>query len=72
VDVGAIEFIHRRLFETRDAGAGILLISSELEEVLRLADRVLVFYAGKIVAEFSRAAATESNVGFAMTGSRHA
>ncbi len=72
VDVGAIEFIHRKLFEARDAGAGILLISSELEEVLRLSDRVLVMFAGKIVAEFSRATANESNVGLAMMGGKRA
>src|SRR4030095_13780778 len=44
VDIGAIEFIHRKLVELRDLGAAILLVSAELEEVLSLSDRVLVMY----------------------------
>src|SRR5439155_24095602 len=54
VDVGAIEFIHQRIVAARDEGAGVLLISSELEEILGLSDRVLVMYEGGIVAEFRR------------------
>ncbi|WP_425498847.1 ABC transporter ATP-binding protein [Natronoglycomyces albus] len=50
VDVGAIEFIHKRIIEERDAGAGVLLISSELDEILSLSDRVAVMYKGKVVA----------------------
>ncbi|MFD0556313.1 ABC transporter ATP-binding protein [Stackebrandtia endophytica] len=53
VDVGAMEFIHSRIVAERDAGAGVLVISSELDEVLSLSDRVAVMYDGKIVAEVS-------------------
>jgi simple sugar transport system ATP-binding protein len=51
VDIGAIEFIHRQLIATRDAGCAILLISVELEEVMSLADRIIVMFAGRIVGE---------------------
>ena len=50
IDIGNIEFIHRRLIEYRDAGMAILLVSAELDEVLGLADRVAVIYGGRIVA----------------------
>ncbi|WP_211207425.1 ABC transporter ATP-binding protein [Stackebrandtia nassauensis] len=53
VDVGAMEFIHKRIVDERDAGAGVLLISSELDEVLSLADRVAVIHNGHIIAEVS-------------------
>jgi general nucleoside transport system ATP-binding protein len=67
LDVGAIEFVHRRLIEERDEGRAILLISLELEEVLSLADRILVMYEGEIVGEFPPTA-TEEELGIAMTG----
>ncbi len=51
VDIGAIEFIHRRIVETRDAGKAVLLVSVELDEIRSLSDRVLVMFAGKIVGE---------------------
>ena len=50
VDIGATEFIHRKLIELRDAGAAVLLVSAELDEVLSLSDRVMVIYEGSIVA----------------------
>ena len=53
LDVGAIEFVHRRLLAERDAGRAVLLISLELDEILALADRILVMFEGGIVAEFS-------------------
>jgi simple sugar transport system ATP-binding protein len=68
VDVGAIEFIHRRIVAARDGGAGVLLISSELDEVLALSDRILVMYEGRVVAEFPRGAATERELGMRMGG----
>jgi len=68
VDVGAIEFLHRRLVRARDEGAGVLLISSELEEVLTLSDRILVMYGGRIVAEFKRGQVTERELGLKMGG----
>ena len=67
VDVGAIEYLHRRLVEERDRGRAILLVSLELEEVLSLADRVLVMFEGRIVAEH-RAGASEAEVGLEMLG----
>jgi general nucleoside transport system ATP-binding protein len=67
LDVGAIEFVHRRLIEERDEGRGILLVSLELDEVLSLADRILVLYEGEIVGEFPPTA-TEEELGLAMTG----
>jgi general nucleoside transport system ATP-binding protein len=69
LDVGAIEFVHRRLVEQRDAGRAVFLVSLELEEVLSLSDRILVIYEGRIVGEFPPSA-TEEELGFAMTGGR--
>jgi general nucleoside transport system ATP-binding protein len=67
IDVGAIEFIHRRLVSERDEGKAILLVSFELEEILSLSDRVLVMYEGEIVGEYSPDA-TPEELGIAMTG----
>jgi general nucleoside transport system ATP-binding protein len=67
LDVGAIEFVHKRLISERDAGRGILLVSLEFEEVRALADRILVIYEGEIVGEFPPDV-SEEELGFAMTG----
>jgi simple sugar transport system ATP-binding protein len=67
LDVGAIEFVHRRLVEERDAGRAILLASLELEEIRSLSDRVLVMYEGRIVAEMPPGS-SEEDFGVAMTG----
>ena len=67
LDVGAIEFVHRRLVEERDEGRAILLVSLELEEILSLSDRILVMYEGELVGEFPPSA-TEEELGVAMTG----
>src|SRR5207245_3495413 len=67
VDIGAIEFIHRRLIEQRDAGKAILLISAELEEIRSLSDRIAVMYEGKIV-DIVSPDATEEQLGIMMTG----
>jgi ABC-type uncharacterized transport system ATPase subunit len=69
LDVGAIEFVHKRLLEQREAGRGVLLVSLELEEIRSLADRVLVIYEGRIVAELSPDASDEE-LGVAMLGGR--
>ncbi len=67
VDIGAIEFIHRRLIQMRDEGKGILLVSVELDEIRALADRILVMFDGRIVGE--RAAGTgEGELGLLMAG----
>jgi general nucleoside transport system ATP-binding protein len=68
VDVGAIEFIHQRIVRARDEGAGVLLVSSELDEILTLSDRILVMYEGRIVAEFARNQVTEQELGLRMGG----
>jgi general nucleoside transport system ATP-binding protein len=67
LDVGAIEFVHRRLVEERDEGRAVLLVSLELEEILSLSDRILVIYEGEIVGEFAPGV-TEDELGIAMTG----
>jgi ABC-type uncharacterized transport system ATPase subunit len=69
LDVGAIEFVHRRLVEERDEGRAILLVSFELDEVLSLSDRILVIYEGQIVAEYSPDV-SEEEIGFAMVGGK--
>jgi len=67
VDVGAIEFIHRRIIEQRDAGKAVLLVSAELEEIRSLSDRIAVMYEGKIV-DIVSPDATEEQLGILMTG----
>jgi simple sugar transport system ATP-binding protein len=67
VDIGAIEFIHRRLVAERDAGAGILLVSAELDEIRSLSDRIAVMYEGQLVS-FEPADASEERLGLLMTG----
>jgi ABC-type uncharacterized transport system ATPase subunit len=69
LDVGAIEFVHRRLVEQRDAGKAVLLVSLELEEVLSLSDRILAIYEGQIVGEFPPDV-SEEEIGFAMIGGK--
>jgi general nucleoside transport system ATP-binding protein len=67
LDVGAIEFVHRRLVQERDEGRAILLVSFELDEILSLSDRILVVYEGQIVGEYSPDV-SEQELGVAMTG----
>jgi general nucleoside transport system ATP-binding protein len=69
LDVGAIEYVHRRLVAERDAGRAILLVSLELDEVLSLADRIIVMYEGRIVGEHA-AGAGEEEIGLEMLGGR--
>ncbi|MEE8270655.1 MAG: ABC transporter ATP-binding protein [Alphaproteobacteria bacterium] len=68
VDIGAIEFIHRRLIAMRDAGKAVLLVSVELEEIMSLSDRILVMFDGFIVGEVAQADATEQTLGLMMAG----
>jgi general nucleoside transport system ATP-binding protein len=70
VDIGAIEFIHRELVKSRDAGCAVLVVSVELEEILALADRILVMFAGRIVGEVAPADATERQLGLMMAGAQ--
>jgi ABC-type uncharacterized transport system ATPase subunit len=69
IDVGSIEYIHARIVEERDNGAAVLIVSSELDEILALADRILVIYRGRIVAEVPGEEATASQLGLYMAGS---
>jgi simple sugar transport system ATP-binding protein len=68
VDIGAIEFIHRRLIALRDAGVAILLVSVELEEVMALSDRILAMCGGRITGERMADAADERDLGLLMAG----
>ena len=70
VDIGAIEFIHRKLIALRDAGSAILLVSAELEEVTALADRLLVIYHGKFVGEVDPKTTSNEEIGLLMTGGK--
>ena len=71
VDIGAIEFIHRKIIAMRDAGCAVLLVSAELEEVTALADRLLVLHNGRIAGEVDPSVATAEEIGLLMTGARH-
>jgi simple sugar transport system ATP-binding protein len=68
VDIGAIEFIHRRLVALRDAGVGILLVSVELDEIMNLSDRILVMCGGHITGERRADATDEADLGLLMAG----
>src|SRR3954451_11560793 len=69
LDVGAIEYLHRRLVEERDEGRAILLVSLELDEVISLSDRILVMYEGRVVGEHTPDV-TEEEIGLEMLGGR--
>ena len=68
LDVGAIEFIHKRLIEQRDQGKAVLLISFELDEVMNVSDRIAVIYDGKIVDTVNPTETTEQELGLLMAG----
>ena len=70
VDIGAIEFIHRKLIALRDSGTAVLLVSAELEEVTALADRLLVISKGKIVGEVNPKVTSNEEIGLMMTGGK--
>ncbi|MBI5567269.1 MAG: ATP-binding cassette domain-containing protein, partial [Chloroflexi bacterium] len=68
LDVGSIEFIHKRIIEQRDAGVAVLLVSAELDEIMALSDRIAVMYRGKVVATVDAKAATREQLGLLMAG----
>lgn len=68
VDIGAMEYIHNHLVTKRNNGEAVLLISSELSEILKLSDRIYVIYDGKIVGEFTRSNVSEQKLGILMMG----
>ena len=70
LDVGAIEYIHSQLVRQRDQGKAVLLVSLELDEVMNLSDRILVFYEGEIVGEFDPQAVTVEELGLYMAGAK--
>lgn len=70
VDIGATEYIHERLFEERDKGTAILLISEDLDEIRALSDRIVVMYEGEIIGVVNRGAVTVEQLGAMMAGSR--
>jgi simple sugar transport system ATP-binding protein len=72
VDIGAIEFIHRKLVALRDAGCAVLLVSAELEEVTALSDRLLIIHEGRIAGEVDPKVATTEEIGLLMTGGQTA
>ena len=72
VDIGAIEFIRRELVASRDAGCAVLVVSVELEEILSLADRILVMFGGRIVGEVAAGDADERTLGLMMAGAQAA
>jgi len=70
LDVGSIEYIHNRLIQKRDEGTAVLLVSTELDEVMQLSDRIAVMYDGKIVDILDAAKATKETVGLLMAGEK--
>ncbi|RLD04270.1 MAG: heme ABC transporter ATP-binding protein [Chloroflexota bacterium] len=68
LDVGSIEYIHNRLLEKRDDGCAILLVSTELDEVMELSDRIAVMFEGKIIAVVDAEGATKEQIGLLMAG----
>ena len=70
LDVGAIEYIHSQIVKDRDEGAGVLLVSLELDEVMNLSDRILVMYEGEIVGELDPKKTTVQELGLYMAGAK--
>ena len=70
VDIGASGFIHERIMEKRNHGCAILLSSADLDEVLRLSDRIITLYEGAITGEFRASEVTREQLGYYMTGDR--
>jgi ABC-type uncharacterized transport system ATPase subunit len=68
LDVGSIEYIHRRIIEKRDEGTAILLMSTELDEIMGLSDRIAVMFRGKIIDILPIKEATKEKVGLLMAG----
>ncbi|MCU0463772.1 MAG: ABC transporter ATP-binding protein [Anaerolineae bacterium] len=70
LDVGSIEFIHKQIIRMRDEGSGVLLVSTELDEILSLSDRIAVMYAGQVIDIIDAATATRESIGLLMAGIR--
>ncbi len=70
LDVGSVEYIHNRILQKRDEGCAVLLVSSELDEIMQLSDRIAVMYRGKIIDILPAEKATKEGVGLLMAGIR--
>ena len=70
IDVGSIEFIHNQIVRKRDDGVAVLLVSSELDEIMALSDRIVVMYKGEIIGSVDREQATRESLGLLMAGVR--
>jgi simple sugar transport system ATP-binding protein len=68
IDVGSIEFIHRQIIDQRDAGAAVLLVSAELDEIMALSDRIAVLYKGEIIDTLAAKDASREQLGLLMAG----
>ena len=70
VDIGAMEFIHKQIIAKRNEGCAILLVSADLDEVLRLSDRVITLYEGRVTGQFEAGKIDKMEIGYYMTGNR--
>ena len=70
VDIGAMEFIHKQIIAKRTEGCAILLVSADLDEVLRLSDRVITLYEGRVTGQFEAGKIDKMEIGYYMTGNR--
>ncbi len=70
VDIGAMDFIHQQIMQKRNAGCAILLVSADLDELLRLSDRLLTIYEGRITGEFQAGNIDKQEISYYMTGGR--
>ena len=70
IDVGSVEYIHERIVEKRDEGVGVLLVSSELDEIMSLSDRIAVMYEGRIVDIVNADEVSREEIGLMMAGAR--
>jgi simple sugar transport system ATP-binding protein len=70
VDVGSIEQIHTEILRRRDQGAGVLVVSSQLDELMALSDRIVVMFQGRIAATLTRGEFNEGRIGVAMGGAQ--
>jgi simple sugar transport system ATP-binding protein len=68
LDVGSIEYIHERIVQERDAGTAIVIVSTELDEIMALSDRILVMFRGEIIAERTPPETTTTELGLFMAG----
>ena len=68
LDIGATNFVHERIIEARDNGVGIILISADLDEILKMSDRILVMFEGRIMGEFPGNNPSVEKISMAMTG----